>query len=120
MEQVTPKTKVLLIDFNPDSIRKLKELENEFDFVSCSTIWNGGDRNLDLHGADVVFVNANYHDQSSSTVHLGDGEQVRELLQSGGLVVFFLGNPPNFSRRKLARNSYFSSAGTQPRASHQL
>jgi hypothetical protein len=74
----------------------LIEREKEFDFVPYSTIWNGGDSNLDRQGADIVFVNAIYQDQSSSTVHVGDGKQIHELLQSGGLVFLFLGNAQSF------------------------
>jgi hypothetical protein len=88
--------RVLLVDFSADSIGQLKKIEEEFDFVQYSTIWNGGGSDLDLQGASVVFVNASYQDQNSSTVHAGDGKQIRDLLQSGGLVVFFLGNPQSF------------------------
>jgi hypothetical protein len=96
MKMDSSKTKVLLIDFSPAWMKQLYVLQGDFDFVESSTIWNGGTINLDSQGAEIVFVNADYQDLTSSAVHIGDGQQMLELLKSGGLVISFLGNLQSF------------------------
>lgn len=88
-------TNVALIDFPPGALAHLAGIKE------YRTIWNGGDTDLDLQGSQIVFVNANYVDQASATVHLRENRKIQEVLNSEGLVVVFLGRCQTFHLRNL-------------------
>lgn len=65
------------------------------------SIWNGGTEELDLSGADVLFIFGNYLDTVSSTVHVNVNRQTAALLQKGAVVVMFLNNAMTFHIQNL-------------------
>lgn len=87
----------LMVDFNPLELTELGQYGMKF----CKTIWNLGDGELPLEDASVVFFNASYLDQLSTTVHLHESKKVRALLDQGSAVFVFLGECQTFQLRNL-------------------
>jgi len=102
------KLRVLLVDFingniclqTQDAVDKLssitKALGDRFEFYRTATVWNGGKAPLDLHDADIVFINANYSDDVSSTLHTNEHRNLQHLIENGSVVFVFVGNSKPF------------------------
>src|SRR6266851_4983940 len=89
---------ILMVDFDPGEFPELLKLH---DMEFCRTIWNGGQTDLPLNGASLVFFNAEYQNLHSSTVHQNNAIKLRALLDEGAAVFVFLGTCATFHLRNL-------------------
>ncbi|MDO8431870.1 MAG: hypothetical protein Q7S58_05600 [Candidatus Binatus sp.] len=102
------KLRVLLVDFIPggvclqtqDAVNKLSlitgALGDRYEFHRTATAWNGGNAPLELNNADIVFINANYSDLESSSLHTNEHRNLQRLLKNGSAVFVFVGNSRPF------------------------
>ncbi|SRR6266849_155612 len=102
------KRQALLVDFKPglfglrteDAIAELASVEaalqDRYEIVHATTAWNGGSAPLDFADADVIFVNATYGDDTSSTLHAYDHETLKALIEKGSAAFVFVGGCRHF------------------------
>jgi hypothetical protein len=82
----------------------------DLEAYETTTAWRGGQAPLDLHNADVIFINANYDDLNSSSLHSNEGEHIQTAVEKGAAVFVFVGSCKSFHLKNLLGDTVFVGA----------
>lgn len=94
--------RVMLIDFESAYVDKLRTDGFDFEIIQATTNWRSDQtESIEPQDCQIVFYSVNPGNLTAASVHLGDSRLFQEIIQSGGVVVCFVGQCKLFHIKNL-------------------